>query len=214
VIRNIVDHPDSSFDMREHLNEKKIIIANLSRSKIGIDNARFLGSTLITRVYDAVFDRANTNELELQNVPQTYLYIDEFQSFSNRSFVDMFSEARKYRLNLIIAHQYTGQMSEEVRNAIFGNVGTIAAFALGPEDASILAQHFHPVFSSEDLTSLPLGNIYVKLMIEGRTSEPFSAESFAPLEPKRVSHRDQIIAASRRKYGVKQVVPIDQPSAT
>jgi len=209
VIRNIVAHPNSSFDMRKHLNDRKIVIVNLAKSKIGVDNARFLGSTLITRVYDAVFDRANTNEFELEGMPQTYLYIDEFQSFSNKSFIDMFSEARKYKLSLTIAHQYTGQMSAEVRNAIFGNVGTIVSFALGSDDAPVLAQHFSPSFSAEDLTSLPLGGIYLTLMIDGSMSEPFSADTFSPLETPRVTHKDQVIAASRRKYSVAPVVPIE-----
>jgi CxxC-x17-CxxC domain-containing protein len=131
-----------------------------------------------------------------------YLYVDEFQNFATESFTTILSEARKYRLNLILAHQYIAQLDEKVRDAVFGNVGTIVAFRVGAEDAEFLEKEFSPEFSAQDLVNLPKFNIYVKLMIDGVASRPFSAKTLPPPEINRKSFRETIIKVSRERYGV------------
>ena len=123
--------------------------------------------------------------LSRQDIPEEerkdfYLYVDEFQSFATSSFVDILSEARKYRLNLVLSNQYLGQIDEKIRLAILGNVGTLISFRVGAEDAKYLSQEFYPVFNQDDLVNLPAYNIYLKLMIDGQTSPPFSAETLLP----------------------------------
>ena len=131
LIRNIVGQPKSSFDLREMMDNKKILIINLSKGRVGEVNAQLLGSMLVTKIYLAAMSRADISAATLATLPQFYFYVDEFQNFANESFADILSEARKYKLNLIIAHQYIEQMEEEVRDAVFGNVGTTIAFRVG-----------------------------------------------------------------------------------
>jgi type IV secretory pathway TraG/TraD family ATPase VirD4 len=134
-VRNIIGQEKSSFDFRKIMDEGKIMIINLSKGRVGEANANLLGSMLITKIYLSAMSRADTSEAELSKLPNFYLYVDEFQSFANESFADILSEARKYKLNLTIAHQYIEQMSEEVRAAVFGNVGTMMTFRVGAYDA-------------------------------------------------------------------------------
>lgn len=201
LIRNIVGQPKSTFNLRQMMDEKKIVIMNLSKGKVGEGNANLLGSMLITKIYLAAMSRADVTERELQKLPDFYLYVDEFQSFANKSFADILSEARKYKLNLTLAHQYIEQMEEEVSAAVFGNVGTMIVFRVGAFDAEVLEKEFMPAITAEDLVNLGIYQIYLKLMIEGVTSQPFSAVTLPPIERPAISFRENIIAHSRGTFG-------------
>ena len=197
LIRNIVGQSKSTFDLRKLMDERKIIIVNLSKGKVGEGNANLLGSMFITKIYLAAMSRADVTETELQKLPNFYLYVDEFQSFANKSFADILSEARKYKLNLTLAHQYIEQMEEEVSAAVFGNVGTLAVFRVGAFDAEFLEKEFAPALTAEDLVNLGIYQIYIKLMIDGVTSAPFSAVTIPPIAKPEVSMREQVIQFSR-----------------
>lgn len=200
MVRNIIGQSKSSFDVRKIMDEKKILIINLSKGRVGEGNANLLGSMLITKIYLAAMSRADMSPAALNQAPNFYLYVDEFQSFANESFADILSEARKYKLNLTIAHQYIEQMSEEVRAAVFGNVGTMITFRVGAFDAEVLEKEFAPYFTAQDLVNLGFVQIYLKLMIDGVTSQPFSATTLPPIEKNPVSFKEDIIAASRSQY--------------
>lgn len=200
LIRNIIGQPKSSFDLRAIMDEKKIIIMNLSKGLVGESNANLLGSMLTTRIYLAAMSRADFSPQEMKAAPNFYFYVDEFQSFANATFADILSEARKYKLNLTIAHQYIEQMEEEVRNAVFGNVGTTIAFRVGPFDAEVLETIFSPQFLAVDICNLGFAQIYLSLMIDGIGSRPFSATTLPPIAPPEVSYRDVVVAESRRQF--------------
>lgn len=200
LIRNIIGQPHSSFDIRTLMDERKIIIANLSKGLVGESNANLLGSMLTTRIYLAAMSRADLTSNELKAMPNFYFYVDEFQSFANATFADILSEARKYKLNLTIAHQYIEQMEEEVRNAVFGNVGTIISFRVGPFDAEVLETVFTPKFTAADIVNLGFAQIYLSLMIDGIGSPPFSAVTLPPIVPPHVSYKEMAIAESRRRF--------------
>ncbi len=204
LIRNIVGQPKSSFDFRKIMDESKIVIINLSKGLVGESNANLLGSMLITKIYLAAMSRANISQKVLKNLPNFYLYVDEFQSFANESFADILSEARKYKLNLTIAHQYVEQMSEEVRAAVFGNVGTMITFRVGAYDAEILEKEFAPQFTIEDLVNLGKYQMYLKLMIDEVSSAPFSASSLPPFPEPVISYKKEIIESSREQFTVKK----------
>lgn len=196
-LRNIVGQAQNSFRMRTVMDEGKILIVNLAKGKIGEDNCALLGSMLVNLTYLAAMSRAEVPEEKRKSF---YLYVDEFHSFVTLSFADILSEARKYGLNLILAHQYVNQLHEKVRDAIFGNVGTMISFRIGAEDAECLAKEFAPAFDAMDFTNLPNYHLYLKLMIDGVTSEPFSATTL-PLPDRGVSKGDDILSESRKKYG-------------
>jgi type IV secretory pathway TraG/TraD family ATPase VirD4 len=177
ILKEIVSRPKSSFNLREIMDSGKILLVNLSKGKIGEDSASLLGAMLIAKMGLSALSRQDMPEEKRKDF---YLYVDEFQSFATSSFTDILSEARKYRLSLILANQYLNQIDEKVRDAIFGNVGTIISFKVGLEDAKFLAEEFYPKFSQEDLIDLPCYSIYLKLMIEGKTSKPFSGDSLPP----------------------------------
>lgn len=200
LVRNIIGQPKSTFDLRKMMDEKKIVIINLSKGRVGEQNANLLGSMLITKIYLAAMSRADISEKELNLLPQFYLYVDEFQSFANESFANILSEARKYKLNLTMAHQYIEQMSDEVRAAVFGNVGTMVVFRVGAYDAEVLEKEFAPTFESEDIVNLGIFQIYLKLMIDGVTSQPFSATTMPPIEKSPMSFRDKIVEESRKVF--------------
>lgn len=200
LIRNIIGQPKSSFDIRKMMDEKKIIIMNLSKGLVGESNANLLGSMLTTRIYLAAMSRADLSQAEMKEAPQFYFYVDEFQSFANATFADILSEARKYKLNLTIAHQYIEQMEEEVRNAVFGNVGTIVSFRVGPFDAEVLETIFAPQFYAVDICNLGFAQIYLTLMIDGIGSAPFSAVTLPPIEHHGVSCKDMVIHSSRTQF--------------
>ncbi len=200
LIRNMVGQTHSSFDIRKIMDEKKILIVNLSKGQIGEGNANLLGSMIITKIYLAAMSRADVSEKDMKNLPNFYTYVDEFQSFANESFADILSEARKYKLNLTIAHQYIEQMSDEVRSAVFGNVGTMITFRVGALDADLLEKEFAPVFTAEDLVNLGMYQIYLKLMIDDMGSHPFSATTLPPIELPETSSKKKVIENSRKQF--------------
>lgn len=197
LIRNIIGQVKSLLDMREIMDKEKILILNLSKGRIGEDNSRLLGALLITKLQLAAMSRVDVPEEERKDF---YLYVDEFQNFATESFVNILSEARKYRLDLILGHQYISQMEEEVRDAVFGNIGTIISFRVGAEDGEFLEKEFLPEFTVQDLVNLAKYNIYIKLMIDGVASAPFSAETLPPIPKMEKSNREKIIKASRERY--------------
>ncbi len=197
LIRNIVGQVKSKINLREVMDQKKILIMNLSKGRIGEDASSLLGAMMITKIQLAAMSRVDVPEEERQDF---YLYVDEFQNFATESFANILSEARKYRLNLILTHQYIGQLRDElVRDSIFGNVGTIVAFRVGAEDAAFLAKEFYPRFDETDLVDLDRYNVYVKLMIDGVTSEPFSAITLPPISQPE-GHQEKIIRVCRERY--------------
>ncbi len=200
MVRNIIGQPKSTFNLRHVMDEKKILIINLSKGRMGEANANLLGSMIITKIYLAAMSRADSSENILDSLPFFNLYVDEFQNFANESFADILSEARKYKLSLTVAHQYIEQMSEEVRAAVFGNVGTMITFRVGAYDAEVLEKEFAPQFTAEDLVNLGRFQIYLKLMIDGVSSPPFSATTLPQLERPIVSHAESIIENSRKTY--------------
>jgi type IV secretory pathway TraG/TraD family ATPase VirD4 len=177
VLNKIMTQTKSSFYLRRVMDQGKILLVNLAKGKIGEDTAMLLGALLITRVGLAALSRADIPEADRKDF---YLYLDEFQNFTTLSLANMLSELRKYRVNMIFAHQYLSQLDLQVRDAILGNVGTLISFRLGVTDAEILEKEFYPEFSIKDLISLPNYHIYLKLMINGIISDPFSAQSFNP----------------------------------
>jgi len=203
LIRNIIGQTQSTVNMRKIMDEGKIFIIDLSKGKIGEDNSRLLGALLITKLQLAAMSRVDIPEAARKDF---YLYVDEFQNFATESFANILSEARKYRLNLIVGHQYITQMDEIVRDAVFGNVGTLSVFRVGAEDAEFLEKEFSPEFTAEDLVNSTKYNIYLKLMIDGVASHPFSAQTLPPPEPLEHSNRKDIIQASRDRYGVKNKI--------
>ncbi len=198
-LRNIIGQPTSTFELREIMDGKKILIANLSKGKIGEDNTSVLGSFLLTEVWLNMLGRAGVAESERAPF---YLYVDEFHSFTTLSFADILSESRKYGLNLVMANQYLNQLDEQVRSAIFGNVGSIISFRVGAEDAQYLAREFSP-FAEDDFTNLPNYNIYLRLMIDGVTSTPFSGTTL-PLGCVESSFAEKITRMSQAKFGRKR----------
>ena len=201
LIRNIIGQTRSSINMREIMDSKKILIANLSKGRVGEDNSRLLGALLITKLQLSAMSRVDMPESEREDF---FLYVDEFQNFATESFVNVLSEARKYRLALVLAHQYISQMEENVRDAVFGNVGTLVTFRIGAEDAEFLEKEFSPNFTAEDMVNLAKYNIYLKLMIDGISGKPFSAITLTPHSEEKESNRLKIIKASRERYGTSK----------
>ncbi len=200
LIRNMIGQAKSSFDIRSMMDQKKIMIVNLSKGKIGESNANLLGGMLITKIYLGAMSRADVPDRVLKTLPNFYLFVDEFQNFANESFADILSEARKYKLNLTIAHQYIEQMEEEVRSAVFGNVGTMIVFRVGAFDAEVLEKEFAPQFTMEDIVNLGFAQIYLKLMIDGVSSQPFSATTLPPIPQATTSFVPQVIEMSRQQF--------------
>jgi hypothetical protein len=178
------------------MDKGKILIVNLSKGKIGEDNCALLGAMIVTRIQLAALSRADLPEWRRRPF---YFYVDEIQNFLTQSFCDILSEARKYGLCLTLTHQYIEQLEEEVRCAVFGNVGTLITFRIGARDAQFLEKEFLPVFDQKDLVNLPNYHIYLKLMINGMTSKPFSASTFPSPESKG-SSRNKIIESSRMNF--------------
>lgn len=196
VIRNIVAQVKSTIDLRQIMDDGKILIVNLSKGRIGEDNMRLLGGMLITKLQLAAQERQNVLEKDRRDF---YLFVDEFQNFANESFASILSEARKYKLNLIVAHQYIEQLDEKVTPAIFGNVGTIIVMRVGAADAEFMETEFTPTFMPEDLVNLAKYQMYLKLMVDGVSTTPFSANSLPPIA-KRTDNQDKILAVSRERY--------------
>ena len=211
LIRNIIGQVKSKIDIRKIMDERKILIANLSKGKIGEDNSKLLGALLITKLQLAAMSRVTIPEEQRKDF---FLYVDEFQNFATEAFVNILSEARKYRLSLILANQYLGQLDEmtplgkstKIREAIFGNVGTIIVFRIGADDAFFLEKEFYPEVKADDLINLPKYNIFVKLMIDGITTPPFSAQTLPPPKKPVKTNFEKIILISRERYGIERGV--------
>ncbi len=211
LIRNILGQPNSTLNMREIMDSGKIFIANLSKGRIGEDNSALLGAMVITRLQLAAMSRVDMPEEQRRDF---FLYVDEFQNFATDSFANILSEARKYRLSLILAHQYIGQLmtdqSTKVRDSVFGNIGTIICFRVGGADAEFLETEFTPEFLQNDLVNLAKANIYIKLMIDGVASRPFSAETPPPQKIPLLVYKDVIIKNSQQKYGTPRKIVEDK----
>ena len=202
LIRNIVGQTVSSFDVRDVMDHRKILIMNLSKGRIGEDNSALIGAMMITKIQLAAMGRVDIPEDERQDF---YLYVDEFQNFATESFGNILSEARKYRLNLVLANQYILQIEESVRDAIFGNTGTIISFRVGATDAEFLEKEFSPIFLATDIVNLEKYNIYLKLMIDGISGDAFSATTLPPIDlPESADNAEKVIRISRERYAAKK----------
>ena len=214
IIRNVVGQSTSTIDVFKIMNEGKIFLVNVSKGRIGEDNSALLGGMIITKIQLAAMERVRIPEDERKDF---YLYVDEFQNFATDAFANILSEARKYRLNLTIAHQYTAQIENkdgsQVRDAVFGNVGTMIIFRVGADDADFLEKEFEPEFTAQDLVNLPNYNIYLKLMIDGVTSRPFSAITLPPIKINLSDGvKEKIIESSRSLYAKPRAEIEDQIS--
>ena len=197
IIRNIIGQPKSTFNIRQIMDEGKILIVNLSKGLIGEDNAAILGSFLVTKIQLAAMSRSDIPDVRDRR--PFYLYVDEFQNFATDSFATILSEARKYGLNLTVANQYISQMSDTVRDAVFGNVGTMISFRVSADDAPILAKQFEPNFEAIDLLQMHNRNFVVNMVIGGEKTPAFSARTLE-LPPSQADNTPHIIEHSRRMY--------------
>lgn len=207
LIRNILGQSSSALKMRKIMDEGKILVVNLSKGRIGEDNSALLGAMIITRLQLAAMSRVDVPEEKRRDF---FLYVDEFQNFATDSFANILSEARKYHLSLTLAHQYIGQLdggeNTHVRDAIFGNVGTLITFRVGAVDGEFLEKEFMPEFVQNDLVNLAKYNVYLKLMIDGMAQRPFSAETIPPPRQPLISYRDVIIENSQKRYGTPRKI--------
>lgn len=202
IVRNVVGQSKSTLDIFDLMNKGKILLVNVSKGRIGEDNSMLLGAMLITKIQLSAMERVRISEDARKDF---YLYVDEFQNFATDSFANILSEARKYRLNLIMAHQYTGQLttdtSTKVRDAVFGNVGTMVVFRVGAADAEMLEPDFEPEFTIQDIVNLPNYQVYLRLLVNGISSRPFSAKTLHPFKLSEGSiGADAVIEASRKRY--------------
>jgi type IV secretory pathway TraG/TraD family ATPase VirD4 len=197
LIRNIVGQVHSTIDLRQVMDDGQILLLNLAKGRIGEDNSALLGALFITQLQLAAMGRIDRPESTRRDF---YLHVDEFQDFATDSFATILSEARKYRLCLTIAHQYITQLDEPVRDAVFGNVGTLVAFRVGAQDAKVLAEEFAPVFTEQDLVELAKYDCYLRLMIDGVASRPFSATGLPPATSP-AGLEEKVIRVSRERYG-------------
>jgi len=179
MMRNIIGQSKSSFDFRKVMDEGKILIINLAKGKIGEENSSFLGLVLVPKILIAAMSRADISEEQRRDF---YLYVDEFQNFATPDFAQILSEARKYRLNLCVANQFIGQMEEEIKNAVFGNIGTLIAFRVGVTDASYLQHEFQPTFGEDDLLNIERFHAYVKTIVRNEPVPPFSMDLTKDME--------------------------------
>src|SRR5438132_393999 len=198
MMRNIIGQSKSSFDLREIMDSGKILLVNLSRGRTGDLNSKLLGMIFVMKFEAAAMSRADVPEEQRRDF---CLYVDEFQNFSTDSFADILSQARKYHLNLIVANQFTTQLSEEIRDAVFGNVGSVVAFRVGTTDAEFLAKQFAPVFDIDDLQFLPNYNTVVRMMIGGVPVQPFSMATIPPLGSPNPQLAGALKQLSAAKYG-------------
>ncbi len=198
AIKNIIGQKVSSFNISEVMNKQQILIANLSKGYLSEAGTAFLGALLVTQFQTAALERAKQ---KLTDRKPFYLYIDEMHSFVTLSFTDILSESRKYGLSLFLTHQFLDQLHEDIRNAIIGNVGTLICFRVGSQDAIKLEEEFHPVFTREDIQNLPQYHIYLKLLIDGTQSMPFSAVTH-PIRMQQYNQKQEVIAFSRNKYHI------------
>jgi hypothetical protein len=197
IVRNIIGQPKSTFNIREIMDEGKILIVNLSKGLIGEDNASLLGSFLVTKIQLAAMSRSDIPRIEDRR--PFYLYVDEFQNFATDSFATILSEARKYALNLTVANQYISQMSDTVRDAVFGNVGTMISFRVSADDAPILSKQFEPQFEASDLLQMHNRNFVINMVIKGEKTPAFNATTLT-LPPPQIDNSHTIIENARTLY--------------
>ena len=202
MIRNIIGQSESAFNVRKVMDEQKILLINLSKGKIGEENSNFLGLVLVPKILVAAMSR---QDMPMDQRKDFFLYVDEFQNFATPDFAQILSEARKYRLNLIVANQFIGQMDEEIKNAIFGNVGTITSFRVGVTDANYLAHEFQPVFSENDLINIDRFNAYMRTQVGGEPVLPFSLDTTKDVNKEKAMRNEKVAELirelSRLKYG-------------
>ncbi len=198
MMRNILGQSKSSFNLREIMDNQKILIVNLDKGKIGEENSQFLGLLLVPKILSAAMSRSNIPEDQRKDF---YLYVDEFQNFATEDFAQILSESRKYRLNLIVANQYINQMIDEVKNAIFGNVGSLVSFKVGVSDAEFLEKEFEPIFNQQDLINLENRYAYVKIISKGEAQPPFSMQTVMSSAKPDNEIAESIKHLSRIKYG-------------
>jgi len=202
MIRNIIGQTQSAFNFREVMDNQKILIVNLAKGKLGEENSNFLGLILIPRILMAALSRQDTPENERKDF---YLYVDEFQNFATPDFAVILSEARKYHLGLIVANQFIGQIDDDVKNAIFGNVGTLMTFRVGVSDAQYLAHEFAPVFTEGDLLNIEKYHVYIKTIVKNEPVPPFSMSIAKDMDAWRAMRNPKvgeiIKEMSRLKYG-------------
>lgn len=199
MLRNIFGQKENKIDIEKLMNEQKIIMINLSKGKIGEENSSFFGAMFLTKIKQAGMARA---KLDAKDRHDFYLYVDEFQNIVTDSFENILSEARKYGLNLTVAHQYVGQLLPKVQQAVLGNVGSIISFRVGGDDAVKLKPEFAPIFDVKDMINLGVGEFYIKMTIDGESYDPFSAETLRVLPATHPSYRKEVIEASRRKFAI------------
>ncbi len=211
LIRNILGQPKSTIDFREIMDNKKILIVNLSKGRIGEDNSTLLGSFIITKLQLAAMSRVDIPESARNDF---YLYVDEFQNFTTDSFATILSEARKYRLCLTLAHQYIAQLTEsgneKVRNAIFGNVSTMVVFRIGTDDAEFMEKEFEPIFTGPQLLGLNKYQVMMKLSINGKPSIPFMSSTLPPLFDEHAGSYDAVVAQSQERYSKSKTLVRDR----
>jgi hypothetical protein len=196
LIRNIIGQPFNTFNIRAVMDNQKIMLVKLNKGLLGEENAALLGAMMITKIQQAALERADTPEEQRKSF---YLYCDEFQYFATDTFLEMLQEARKYRLSVTISHQFMGQISGQMKAAVFGNVGTIISFRVGAEDAVILEKEFEPEFKVRDLINLAVRELYIKMSVRGQTRDAFSANTMDCVTPKK-HHVDEIVANSRKTF--------------
>jgi type IV secretory pathway TraG/TraD family ATPase VirD4 len=197
LVRNIVGQARSKVTFRKLIDEGKILIANLPKGALGEENQILLGSLLVTKLQLAAMERVHMKEDDRRDF---HLYCDEFQNFATPSFIEILSEARKYRLDLTLAHQYIEQLDDRIKDAVFGNVGTLFSFRIGAKDAEELEKEFSPEFSWNDFIRLPPHLMYVRVCIDGATSRPFNADALPPRDTPTITYREKIIEISRTRY--------------
>jgi hypothetical protein len=197
IIRNIIGQPKSTFNVRQIMDEGKILIVNLSKGLVGEDNAAILGAFLVIKIQLAAMSRSDIPRIEDRR--PFYLYVDEFQNFATDSFATILSEARKYGLNLTVANQYVSQMQDTVRDAVFGNVGTMITFRVSADDAPVLAKPFAPQFTPEDLLQMHNRHFIISMVIKGEKAPAFSATTLT-LPPTQTDYTPQIVESTRRFY--------------
>lgn len=197
MLRNIFGQTENKIDLENLINNKKIILINLPKGKLGEENSSFFGSMFITKIKQAGMARTTLKESDRHDF---YLYVDEFQNLVTETFENILSEARKYGLCLTLAHQYIGQLLPKVQAAVLGNVGTMIMFRVGAEDATKLETEMTPIFKIKDMINLGMQEFYIKMIIDGQSYDPFSAETLKILPPPHRSFKEEIIKSSREKY--------------
>jgi hypothetical protein len=196
MVRNIIGQPETKFSIRDVMDSGKILLMKVSKGLLGEENSSLIGSMIITKMYQAAMSRADTPEDQRRDF---YFYVDEFQNFATDTFYEILSEARKYHLNLTIAHQYMGQLSDKIRQTVFGNVGSIISFRVGAEDARILAEEYEPIFKERDIINLGVREFYLKMSVKGEIREAFSGRT---IDVSTVTNdfTNDILANSRKLY--------------